>query len=85
METAADKVMQTGYIQPVHCEFCGLPPHSQPMVPLYKLRQSETKHLNLCLDIERVINGEKPLNHFEVVDKLVEMLYGPDPWRIENQ
>lgn len=58
-----------------HCAFCGLPP-TDPMVPAHKLQQAQTRHMNLLLDLGRLINGEEPLNDFSEVNQLREMLRG---------
>ncbi len=41
-----------------------------------KLREAETRHTNLLLDLGRLINGEEPLNGCSEVNQLRDMLVG---------
>lgn len=47
------------------------------VVPRHKPQQAETRHMNLLLDLGRVINGEAPLNEFSEVEQLKAMLAAP--------
>lgn len=44
-----------------------------------QLAQAQTRFVNLVLDLQRLVEGEEPLNGFEEVKALREMLRGAEP------
>ena len=44
------------------------------MVPIAKLRQAETRNVNMCLDLSRLLRGEDLLNNFPEIKSLEKVL-----------
>jgi hypothetical protein len=54
-------------------------PAQEPTVPLWKLTEANNRHMNLRLDLQRLVAGEAPINSFKEVAAIGAMLDRSQP------